>query len=71
MVKLKESEFLNAQNAAQFLGISKSALYKLTSKGKIKFYKPSGKLIYFFKDDLVNYITSENPNDINQTKREI
>jgi excisionase family DNA binding protein len=42
--------------AAEYLGISKSHLYQLTSKGKIGHYKPAGKKLYFDKTDLDEYL---------------
>jgi excisionase family DNA binding protein len=42
--------------AAEYLGISRSHLYQLTSKGKIGHYKPAGKKIYFDKTDLDEYL---------------
>lgn len=38
--------------AAEYLGISKSFLYKLTYSNQITHCKPNGKLIYFEKSDL-------------------
>lgn len=47
-----QKEILNFQEAAAFLGISKSSLYKMTSARRIPFYVPSGKLLYFKKREL-------------------
>ncbi|MCC5906014.1 MAG: helix-turn-helix domain-containing protein [Balneolaceae bacterium] len=47
---------LNMEEAADFLDISKSHLYKLTSRGEIRHYKPTGKRIYFFPKDLIEYL---------------
>jgi excisionase family DNA binding protein len=41
---------------AEYLKISKSHLYQLTSKGLIAHYKPAGKKIYFDKADLDEYL---------------
>jgi len=49
-------QFLSFNQAIQYLDVSKSFLYKLTSQGRITFYKPSGKLIYFKISDLNNWI---------------
>ena len=38
---------LNLEEASIYLGISRSMLYKMTHAGKIYFYKPEGKLIFF------------------------
>lgn len=42
--------------AAEYLSISKSHLYQLTSKGLIGHYKPAGKRLYFDKADLDEYL---------------
>ena len=44
------------QEAASYLDISKSYLYKLTCFNKIPHYKPNGKKIYFTKADLDKWI---------------
>ena len=46
--------------AAEYLGISKSFLYKLTYSNKITHSKPSGKLIYFQKSDLDKWAFGNN-----------
>lgn len=51
-------KILNFKQAAEFLGISSSALYKITHKRAITFYKPSGKLIYFKKSELIKWLLS-------------
>ncbi len=47
---------LSLKEASLYLGISKSTLYKMTFENKISHYKPSGKLIYFKKEDLDDYL---------------
>ena len=47
---------LNFVQAAQYLSISHSHLYKMTSQRKIPFHKPSGKYLYFFKHELDAWI---------------
>ena len=46
---------LNLEEASIYLGISRSMLYKMTHAGKIDFYKPEGKLIFFEKENLLNW----------------
>lgn len=41
--------------AATYLGVSKSYLYKLMMWRKIPFFKPRGKVCFFDKEDLDNY----------------
>ncbi|MCD4735819.1 MAG: helix-turn-helix domain-containing protein [Bacteroidales bacterium] len=54
---LNTKEFLNFSEAARYLNISQSLLYKMTSKREIVFYKPRGKIIFFMKKDLDAWIT--------------
>lgn len=46
---------LNVEEAAAFLDVTKSHLYKLTSRGEIPHYKP-GKRLYFLQSDLLEYV---------------
>ena len=48
----KKSDLFNFVQTAQYLSISQSHLYKLSSNRKIPFHKPSGKYLYFFKEEL-------------------
>ena len=43
---------LTFDEAARYLDVSKSHLYKLTSANKIPHYKPQGKRLYFAKSEL-------------------
>ena len=43
---------LNFKEAREYLALSNSQLYKLTRNGDIPYYKPTGKLIYFNKQEL-------------------
>ena len=49
-------EVLTLQEAAQYMGIARSSLYKMTSNQTIPFYRPNGKLIFFDKDDILTWI---------------
>ena len=49
-------QVLTLEEAALFMGISKSSLYKMTHKHEMPFYRPNGKLIYFEKDELLKWM---------------
>lgn len=57
---------LNIEEAADFLDLSVSHLYKLTSTGQIPHYQPGGKRIYFLIEDLLNYIKSGRKQTMNE-----
>ena len=58
---------LSTDEAAEFLGIKPSYLYKLTSNKEIRFFKPQGKLNYFRKDDLETFLL-RNPSETNSAE---
>ena len=49
---LAQKAVLTSQEAAAYLGISLSKLYKLTCAKEIPFYKPNGKLNYFEREEI-------------------
>lgn len=51
---------LTFDEASRFLGFSKSYLYKLTGGGVIPHYKPQGKMVYFEKSALEDWLR-QNP----------
>jgi excisionase family DNA binding protein len=57
-MRLAQSDVLTAEEAARFLGLEKSYLYKLTSSGVLPYSKPNGKRIYFARKDLVDWALS-------------
>ena len=51
---------LSFDEASKFLNLSKSYLYKLTSGNLIPHYKPQGKMLYFEKVELEEWLR-QNP----------
>ena len=49
-------EVLTLEEAALFMGISKSSLYKMTHRHELPFFRPNGKLIYFEKAELLKWM---------------
>ena len=47
---------LTVEEAAKFMGMARSSLYKMTSDQTIPFYRPNGKMIFFEKTDLLSWI---------------
>ena len=56
LLKRKDDKPLNFVEAAQYLSLSHSTLYKLTYQRKIPCHKPTGKVLYFFKHELDEWI---------------
>lgn len=49
---LSSKTSMTAEEAAAYLGLKVSYLYKLTSTQEIPHYKPRGKMLYFKRDEL-------------------
>lgn len=49
-------EVLTSDEAARYMGISKSYLYKLTMRGEIPHFKPMGKMCYFNRVELEQWL---------------
>lgn len=56
LMRADSSRPLNLSDAANYLSISKSYLYKLTCTKQITFFKPMGKLVFFNRADLDTFI---------------
>ncbi|MGE0021148.1 MAG: helix-turn-helix domain-containing protein [Draconibacterium sp.] len=55
---LLKKEVLNFSEAAVYLEVSHSHLYKLTSSGALPAYKPNGKKLYFNRKELDTWLLS-------------
>ncbi len=53
---INTKEVLNFNETCQYLELSQSHLYKLTSSGAIPHYKPNGKKIYFNRQELDTWL---------------
>lgn len=53
---LSRKNVLTLDEAATYMGISKSHLYKMTMLGSIAFYKPRGKMNYFDRAELEKFL---------------
>ena len=49
---------LTFNEAADYMGMSKSCLYKMTSQKIVPHYKPNGKMIFFDLEEIENYLLS-------------
>jgi excisionase family DNA binding protein len=51
-------EVLTSNECAKYMGISKSYLYKLTMRGEIPHFKPLGKMCYFNRLEIEQWLQS-------------
>ena len=62
---------MNFEETAQYTGLSKSYLYKLTSNGGIPCYKPNGKHIYFNKQEVDNWLLQNRKATSEETENQV
>ncbi len=58
VVAICHKEVLTLDEAAQYTGLKKNSLYKLTSDKKIPHYKPNGKNCFFKRAELEAWLMS-------------
>ena len=63
-------EVLNLEEASAFLGIAKSTLYKMTHLNQLPYFKPAGKLIFFEKKKLIDWVRGVKSKSIDEIKEE-
>lgn len=56
-IGLATKRILTFNEAAEFTGISRSYLYKLTSTQRIPHFKPTGKIIFFDREELEAWLS--------------
>lgn len=66
-----QKEVLNFNEAAVYLEVSHSHLYKLTSTGTIPAYKPNGKKLYFNREELNGWLLSNRQASISDIEEEV
>ncbi|MFI3268275.1 MAG: helix-turn-helix domain-containing protein [Rikenellaceae bacterium] len=53
---INTKEVLTFDETANYTGLSKSYLYKLTSRKEIPHFKPTGKLVYFNRKEVETWL---------------
>ncbi|MFA9192536.1 helix-turn-helix domain-containing protein [Flavobacterium sp. FZUC8N2.13] len=64
-------EILSLEEAAAYLQLSKSCLYKMTSNKEICFYVPGGKKIYFRRTELDSWVLNSKVSSVNECDLEV
>ena len=59
----KEKKLLTFKEVCNYLCCAPSFLYKLTCKNHIPHYKPTGKKIFFLKNEVDNWATANSVNE--------
>ncbi len=67
---MKIKKVLTFNETANYMGISKSCLYKMTMNRTIPHYKPNGKMIYFELEEVEAYLLSVKVKTSDEIKQE-
>lgn len=70
LLRRKNDKPLNFNQAAEYLGFSHSYLYKLTSRKIIPCHRPTGKMLFFSKAELDEWIFSSKKSNVKSEKEE-
>lgn len=55
---INTKDVLTLDEVAEYMGVSKSCVYKMTMKRVIPYYKPTGKLCYFERNEINKWLLS-------------
>lgn len=64
-------EVLNLEEAATFLGIAKSTLYKMTHENHLPYFKPSGKLIFLRRKPCLIGCAAQSRSPLTKSRRKL
>lgn len=70
-MKNNEKQILSFKESIEFMDVSKSFLYKMTSEGKINFFKPNNGKVYFKREDLENWMMQNEVKSITSLEESI
>lgn len=56
-VKIQHSEFLSLDETCKYMGVTKVHMYRLMRDRLITYSKPTGKVAYFKKSDIEEYLS--------------
>ena len=66
---LTSKKVLTFEDVALLTGLSRSYLYKLTSTNQIPHYKPSGKQLYFDREEIESWLKQNKVETVEETDR--
>ncbi len=55
-ILLSKKTVLNIRDLCDYTGYSMSYIYKLTSQNKIPYFKPSGKMVFFEREEIDSWL---------------
>ena len=64
-------QLMNMEQLSQYISMSKSAIYKLTSTHQIPFYRPSGKIIFFEKEEIDKWMRRNRVRSMDEIREQV
>lgn len=63
---IPSKEIMTVEDCADYTGLSKSYIYKLTHRKEIPFFKPMGKRLYFKRTEIKQWLMRNKQGGINE-----
>ena len=69
-LKILTKPFLTVEELASYLGVKTSYVYKMTHNREIPYYKPGGKMVYFNREEIDEWVLSQRVATANEIRSE-
>ena len=70
-MKSEEIDIITIKEFSELFGFQKGYVYKLIHQGKVKYYKPYGKKVFFKLSEVMEHFEKSKVYDYNEISREV
>ena len=70
-MKREEKDIITIKEFSELFGFQKGYVYKLIHQGKVKYYKPYGKKVFFKLSEVMEHFEKSKVYDYNEISREV
>ena len=70
-MNLNQKDIISIKEFSELFGFQKGYVYKLIHQGKVKYYKPYGKKVFFKLSEVMEHFEKSKVYDYNEISREV
>tara|TARA_B100001059_G_scaffold186615_1_gene188575 strand:- start:411 stop:641 length:231 start_codon:yes stop_codon:yes gene_type:complete len=70
-MNLDQKDIITIKEFSELFGFQKGYVYKLIHQGKVKYYKPYGKKVFFKLSEVMEHFEKSKVYDYNEISREV
>ena len=70
-MNLDQKDIITIKEFSELFGFQKGYVYKLIHQGKVKYYKPYGKKVFFKLSEVMKHFEKSKVYDYNEISREV